>query len=76
MIQVETIQTRIRELETAWSIKKSAAESYTLAIEAVAAAAHCEPAALKQYINARMRDKVAELQIQQEQLSLLLESSE
>jgi len=75
MIHLETVQTRIAELEAAWKKKRDTAESYKLAIDAVAAAAHCEPSALRAYVNARMRDKVAELQTQQEQLSLMLEST-
>jgi hypothetical protein len=75
MIHLETVQNRIAELEALWQRKHDAAESYKNAIEAVAESAHCDPSALRAYVNARMRDKVAELQTQQEQLSLMLEST-
>ena len=73
MINLETIKTRLPELEQLWTLKSSAGESYTAAIKLSAEYAKCEPAALRAYINAKMRDKVAKLQIQQEQLSLMLE---
>ena len=73
MIQIETVQTRVTELEELWKLKQAASESYTAGIEMVAAAAHCEPSALKAYINARMRDKVEKLEREHEQLSLMLE---
>lgn len=73
IINLETIKTRLPELEQLWTLKSAASESYADAVKLSAEQAKCDPTALRAYINARMRDKMAKLQIQQEQLSLMLE---
>lgn len=76
MIHIETITTRLPELEKLWQLKQDAIESYSTAIKLVAEDARCEPAALSAYIAAKMRDKLEKLQIKHEQLSLMLEQAE
>jgi IS1 family transposase len=72
-IQLETITTRLPELEAVWQRKTDAAESYADAIKHVAEAAKIEPGALKAYINAKCRDKLEKLERESEQLSLMLD---
>jgi hypothetical protein len=64
------------ELEVAWTRKNDASESYSDVVKTVAAECTIEPGALKAYVNAKMRDKLAKIQREGEQLSLLLETFE
>jgi len=75
-IHLETVTVRLPELEQAWTRKTDAAESYADAVANVAKQAGIEPGALKAYINEKMRDKLAQLDKQSEQLSLMLETFE
>lgn len=75
-INLERLQIVMPELEQAWQNKVDAAESYSDAVKAIAGQINMEPGALKAYINAKMRDKLAKLEREGEQLSLLLETFE
>jgi hypothetical protein len=72
-INLERIAIRIPALSEAWTRKTDAAESYADAVKATAEECGIEPAALKAYINAKMRDKQAKHMRAAEQLSLLFE---
>jgi hypothetical protein len=75
-INIERLGIRMKELDAAWTYKNDASESYSIIVKAVAAECKIEPGALKAYVNAKMRDKLAQIQRQGEQLSLLLETFE
>lgn len=75
-INLERLQIVMPELEAGWQRKTDAADSYADAIKQVATQINMEPGALKAYINAKMRDKLAKLEREGEQLSLLLETFE
>ena len=74
VINLERLQIVMPEIEASWHRKTDAAESYTDAIKNVAEQVGMEPGALKAYVNAKMRDKLAKLEREGEQLSLLLET--
>jgi len=73
-INLERLQIQMPELEKIWQQKTDAATSYSEAVANIAKQIGMEPGALKAYINAKMRDKLAQLERQGEQLSLLLET--
>lgn len=75
-INLERLQIVMPEIEAAWQRKTDAAESYADAVKNVAVQVGMEPGALKSYVNAKMRDKLAKLEREGEQLSLLLETFE
>lgn len=75
-INLERLQIAMPELEVAWQRKTDAAESYNDAVKHVAEQVGMEPGALKAYINAKMRDRLAKVERESEQLSLLLETFE
>lgn len=75
-INLERLTIALPELEQAWQRKTDAAESYADCVKQVALQNRMEPGALKAYINAKMRDKLAKLEREGEQLSLLLETFE
>ena len=63
-------------LEDLAHVKIAAAEAYTEAVKQVAEGARMDPAAIKAYINAIVRDKVAEHRRKVDQLSLMFEELE
>jgi hypothetical protein len=76
LINIERLTIRMPELEVAWTRKHDASESCGDVVKAVAGECVIEPGALKAYVNAKMRDKLAKIQREGEQLSLLLETFE
>lgn len=70
-MNTEAISVSLHELETAWTLKREAADAFTQIVEAVAGKAECEPSVLKAYISARMQDKVDVQAKRADQLNLL-----
>lgn len=73
VVNLERIAIRMPALCEAWTRKTDAVESYADAVKATAEECGIEPASLKAYINAKMRDKQAKFVREAEQLSLLFE---
>jgi hypothetical protein len=73
-INLERLAILMPEIAASWQRKTDAADSYADAVKNVALQIGMEPGALKAYVNAKMRDKLAQLEREGEQVSLLLEA--
>ena len=74
IITLDPVRESLRELEGWCRRKIDVTESFNDACEAIARKANIEPAVLKSYVTARVKDQMAKKEKHTEQLSLLFES--
>ena len=73
IISLEAVREGLAELETLARAKDDAAELFGAGVDAVAVKAGLEPAVLKRYVTARVKDKTKQLAQQAAQLQLLFD---
>ena len=73
ILQLEPVRAGLSELEALARAKDDAAELFGAGVDAVAVKAGLEPAVLKRYVTARVRDKTRQLSQQAAQLQLLFD---
>ena len=73
IISLEAVREGLAELEALARAKDDAAELFGAGVDAVAVKAGLEPAVLKRYVTARVKDKTKQLAQQAAQLQLLFD---
>ncbi len=73
ILSLDPVRTSLGELEALARAKDDAVELFGAQVDAVAVKAGLEPAVLKRYVQARVKDKIQKLAQQAAQLQLLFD---
>ncbi len=73
IISLEAVREALSELEALGHAKEDAGVTFSAGIEAVAVKAGIEPAVLKRFVQARVKDTAKKLAIQAAQMQLLFD---